>query len=171
MTPAIHSRPIINMGKNTRNTKTGKWTPYSRHLYAEWRVYHKRFLWVFRELAQEVEKEAAKHKGPVSVKKIIEHMKDVPRHKIRRVRLQMNSNHVPFYAAFYRVWMEDKHPDLVKRIKSYQSRHDPEGQIREWLKRPKIAVTQKELNLFNPKITTERRPLIKSSALAQVDHY
>ncbi len=168
------------MGKNTRNTKLDKWSPYSRHLYAEWRGYHRRFQWVFRELTQEVENEAARHKGPVSVKKLIERMKDVPRHKVRRVRLQMNSNHVPFYAAFYRVWMEDKRPDLVKRIKNYQSRHKPEAQIREWLKRPKIEATQKKLSLSIPKMDPQRTKSTKASKamdlememdMAQVDHY
>ena len=133
------------MGKSSRKSPLTKWSDHSRYLYSEWRKYHAGMRWVFREFIAEVERESRRHKGPISAKKIVEKMKDKPRHAISRRRLQMNSNHVPFYSAFYTVLFEDKRSDIVKRIIRYRSRHDPEGQIRAWLKMPKAEAVQEQM--------------------------
>ena len=148
----------------------------SKKLYLEWRKYHAAYQWVMGEIIEDLSKEANKSKRPLSMTKIIEKMKDKPRVKkringqivlspkngtVRRVRLQMNRNHYPFYAAFYKVIMAQKRPDIVKRLQTYKSKHDPEGQIRQWLESegviaPQPKVVQSALGMIDEAPVSER---------------
>lgn len=144
-----------------------KYSHKSMSLYKQWRAYHARHQWVMIELIQDVMKESRKSKKPISITKVIEKMKDKPRVRkrvkgkivlqhcpktIRRVRLQMNRNHYPFYAAFFKVLKGKDHADVVARVQTYKSRHDPEGQIRDWLEsegviEPRVPVVQGSLGI------------------------
>jgi len=154
-----------------------KYSYESMALYKQWRAYHARHQWVMVELIQDVMKESRKSKKPISITKVIERMKDKPRIRkrvkgkivlqhnteaIRRVRLQMNRNHYPFYAAFFKVIKNKEYPEVVARVQTYKSRHNPEGQIRDWLEaegvgEPRQPVIQGDLGIdLGPSPTEEQ---------------